>query len=65
MREIGVDTGDSNIQFAINPVNGEIEGDPMMAVGDFGKGRSAVFTSDCSPHWAPMEFVSWAHYKTI
>ncbi len=43
----------------------EIEGDPLMAVGDFGNGRSAVFTSDCSPHWAPMEFVSWAHYKTI
>ena len=43
----------------------EIEGDPLIAAGNFGKGRSAVFCSDCSPHWAPPEFLGWKHYPTI
>jgi uncharacterized membrane protein len=43
----------------------EIEGDPLIATGNFGRGRSAVFCSDCSPHWAPPEFVEWKHYATI
>jgi len=42
-----------------------ISGDPLVAVGDFGKGRSAVFTSDCAPHWAPPPFVSWEHYNLL
>ena len=42
-----------------------ISGDPLIAVGDFGKGRSAVFTSDCAPHWAPPPFVNWEHYNLI
>jgi uncharacterized membrane protein len=43
----------------------EIDGDPLIAAGDFGKGRAGIFASDCSPHWAPPEFVSWRHYDTI
>lgn len=39
-----------------------IEGDPLVALGSYGKGKSAVFTSDCAPHWAPPEFVEWEHY---
>ena len=39
-----------------------IGGDPFVAVGEFGKGRSAVFSSDCSPHWAPPEFCNWEYY---
>ncbi len=39
--------------------------DPLIAVGDFGKGRSAVFTSDCAPHWAPPAFVNWEHYNLL
>lgn len=39
-----------------------IEGDPLVALGCYGKGKSAVFTSDCAPHWAPPEFVEWEHY---
>lgn len=39
--------------------------DPFIAVGEFGKGRSAVFTSDCAPHWGPEEFVSWEHYDEL
>ncbi len=42
-----------------------IDGDPLIAVGEFGKGRSAVFTSDCAPHWGPPEFVNWAYYGQL
>ncbi len=39
------------------------QGDPFLVVNSVGRGRSAAFASDCSPHWAPPEFVSWEHYK--
>lgn len=39
-----------------------IGGDPFIAVADYGNGRSAVFTSDCAPHWGPREFMDWVHY---
>ncbi|MEM1486321.1 glutamine amidotransferase [Oscillospiraceae bacterium PP1C4] len=42
-----------------------IDGDPFIAVGEFGKGKSAVFTSDCAPHWGPPEFVSWEYYNEL
>ena len=42
-----------------------VEGDPLMALGSYGKGKTAVFTSDCAPHWAPPEFVEWEHYDGI
>jgi len=42
-----------------------IEGDPLLAFAHYGKGKSAVFTSDCAPHWAPPEFVEWEHYDTL
>ena len=42
-----------------------IDGDPFIAVGDFGKGKSAVFTSDCAPHWGPPEFVNWEFYDEL
>lgn len=39
--------------------------DPFIAFGRYGNGRSAVFTSDCAPHWAPPEFCEWEYYKKI
>lgn len=42
-----------------------INGDPFIAVGEFGKGRSAAFTSDCAPHWGSPKFLSWKHYDNI
>lgn len=42
-----------------------INGDPFIALGQFGKGKSAVFTSDCAPHWAPTAFCEWEHYGTF
>ena len=39
-----------------------VEGDPFLVVGTVGSGRSAAFTSDCSPHWGSPEFLAWPHY---
>jgi uncharacterized membrane protein len=40
--------------------------DPLIAVATVGKGRTAVFTTDCSPHWAPPEFCEdWAGYSIL
>ncbi|MFT8926736.1 MAG: glutamine amidotransferase [Bifidobacterium sp.] len=40
--------------------------DPLVAVSQQGKGRSAVFTSDCAPHWAPPEFSQqWDGYNRL
>lgn len=43
-----------------------IDGDPLVAVRTEGAGRTAVFTSDCSPHWAPPAFCEdWAGYPAL
>jgi uncharacterized membrane protein len=34
---------------------------PLLVTWDYGKGRSAAFSSDCSPHWAEY-FQPWAYY---
>ena len=40
--------------------------DPLVAVAPCGTGRSAVFTSDCSPHWAPKAFCEeWDGYARV
>lgn len=39
--------------------------DPLLALAEFGKGRTAVFTSDCSPHWCPKDFIEWPGYGAI
>jgi len=37
--------------------------DPLVAVAERDGGRTAVFTSDCSPHWAPEAFCEqWDGY---
>ena len=49
---------------AVTPVT--IGGDPLVSVWSYGEGRSAVFTSDCSPHWAPTEFCEdWDGYALL
>jgi uncharacterized membrane protein len=42
-----------------------INGDPFIAVGNYGKGKSAIFTSDCAPHWGPPAFVEWKYYDAL
>lgn len=39
-----------------------VDGDPFIATTRFGRGRSAIFASDCGPHWGPPEFVAWPSY---
>lgn len=40
----------------------EANGDPILAVSQFGDGHVAAFTSDCSPHWGSPEFMEWEYY---
>jgi uncharacterized membrane protein len=39
--------------------------DPLLVVGEYGRGRTAAFASDCAPHWAPPEFVEWPDYAEL
>lgn len=39
--------------------------DPLLIVGVQGDGRTAAFTSDCSPHWGSPEFMAWEGYATF
>ena len=36
-------------------------GDPLVAVGTFGKGKTLAYMSDPAPHWG-CNFVCWQHY---
>ena len=39
--------------------------DPLVVCGQYHAGRSAVFTSDCAPHWAPPAFMDWPGYRAL
>lgn len=39
--------------------------DPLLVVGQAGLGHAVAFASDLAPHWAPPEFLSWAHYAEL
>jgi uncharacterized membrane protein len=39
--------------------------DPLIACGEHGSGRAAVFTSDCAPHWGPPGFLDWPGYARL
>jgi uncharacterized membrane protein len=43
----------------------EIEGHPLLVLGTYGEGRSAAFTSDIAPHWAPPGFMEWEGYSKL
>ena len=43
----------------------ECSGYPLLVAGTYQHGRSAAFTSDIAPHWAPPEFVAWAGYRQL
>jgi uncharacterized membrane protein len=38
---------------------------PLLVCGSYHAGRSAAFTSDCAPHWAPPEFLEWPGYGAL
>ncbi len=39
--------------------------DPFIAVREPGRGRCAVFSADCGPHWGPPAFVNWTGYGPL
>jgi uncharacterized membrane protein len=39
--------------------------DPFIAVRSYGRGRSAIFSSDCGPHWGPPPFLAWKGYGRL
>ncbi len=43
----------------------QIGTDPFIAVRECGQGRSAIFASDCGPHWGPPAFLEWAGYQPL
>lgn len=43
----------------------ECAGHPLLAVGGYGEGRAAAFTSDLAPHWAPPAFLDWKCYPEL
>lgn len=49
----------------IGEILAEINGDPFIVAGNFGKGKSLAFTSDFAPHWGSMEFVEWKYYDKL
>lgn len=38
---------------------------PILAVWEYGCGRSAAFTPDAAPHGAPPEFLDWDHFDSF
>ncbi|MCO7174826.1 glutamine amidotransferase [Sporolactobacillus kofuensis] len=40
-----------------------VNSDPILATGYYKKGKTAVFLSDCAPHWGSMDFVNWKYYS--
>ncbi|WP_314138727.1 glutamine amidotransferase [Buttiauxella noackiae] len=43
----------------------EINGDPLLVLGDYKNGRVACFASDCAPHWGSPQFMQWEHYTSF
>jgi uncharacterized membrane protein len=43
----------------------ECAGHPLLVIDTYGAGRSAAFTSDIAPHWAPPSFLQWLGFATL
>lgn len=43
----------------------EFEGDPIIAAGAYGRGRTVACTMDCAPHWAPAAMHGWEYYPKL
>jgi uncharacterized membrane protein len=39
--------------------------DPFLVAGEFKKGRTAAFASDCAPHWGSSDFIEWNQYGKL
>lgn len=43
----------------------DANGDPFVAVRTVDEGRTAIFASDCGPHWGPPPFLAWDGYGRL
>lgn len=43
----------------------QYDGDPIITIGEFGKGRSIAYATDCAPHWCAAEFCETDGYKRL
>lgn len=43
----------------------EYEGDPIIALGKHGKGRTMAYATDCTAHWAPADMTGWEYYPVL
>lgn len=38
---------------------------PLLAVREFGHGRSLAWASDVGPHWRPKPFATWSGFARL
>ncbi|MES2434016.1 MAG: glutamine amidotransferase [Pseudomonadota bacterium] len=38
---------------------------PLLAIRDYGKGRSVIWSTDIGPHWLSHDFLDWRLYGTL
>jgi uncharacterized membrane protein len=43
----------------------EVKGHPLLVLGRAGDGRTAAYTTDIGPHWAPASFTDWPGFGTV
>lgn len=39
--------------------------DPILVIGQYKKGKTAAFASDCAPHWGSKDFMDWEFYQQL
>jgi uncharacterized membrane protein len=42
-----------------------VNGNPLLVIGEHGRGRTLAWTSDIAPHWCPEPFTSWEGYTRL
>ena len=42
-----------------------VENNPLIVIGEYGKGRVIAYTTDIGPHWCPRDFAEWNGYNTL
>jgi uncharacterized membrane protein len=40
-------------------------GHPLLTLGSYSRGRSAVWTTDIGPHWLPQSFLDWPDFAPL
>ena len=46
-------------------VHAHVGDDVLIATGNYGTGRTLVWTSDIGPHWCPQPFVDWKGFAPL